>query len=93
MAGGTHAFDMIKRLKQNEALRKLPYFKRKHEYHVAEKALGIEYKTASEEEKELLRKELLKRRSQVTKSVITSFLILAALALIIVVVVLKFVLQ
>lgn len=28
MAGGTHAFDMIKRLKENENLRKLKYFKK-----------------------------------------------------------------
>lgn len=27
MAGGTHAFDMIKRLRENENLRKLNYFK------------------------------------------------------------------
>jgi hypothetical protein len=28
MAGGTHAFDMIKRLKENENLKKLKYFKK-----------------------------------------------------------------
>jgi hypothetical protein len=28
MAGGTHAFDMIKRLKENDNLKKLKYFKK-----------------------------------------------------------------
>jgi hypothetical protein len=28
MAGGTHVFDMIKRLKQNQELKKLKYFKK-----------------------------------------------------------------
>ena len=28
MAGGTHAFDMIKRIKENENLKKLKYFKK-----------------------------------------------------------------
>jgi hypothetical protein len=42
MAGGTHVFDMIKRLKENDNLRKLKYFKRKKEmYHAIEKNLGF----------------------------------------------------
>lgn len=32
MAGGTHAFDMIKRLRENENLRKLNYFKKPKPY-------------------------------------------------------------
>jgi hypothetical protein len=90
MSGGTHVFDMIKRLKENDNLRKLKYFKRKKEiYHAVEKNLGITYKSANPAEKELLRTELIKRRSREYKSAIRIFLIIAAIAIMIVIAVLK----
>lgn len=92
MAGGTHAFDMIKRMKQNEKLRKLPYFKRKQEYRAIEENLGIHYKTATPEEKELLRNELHKRYRQENKLAIITFLALFGFSIVVVVLILKFLL-
>ena len=93
MAGGTHAFDMIKRLKGNEDLRKRRnYFKAKERYQIIEKHLLIDYKTASHEQRQLLRREVVRRRRQERMSAITTFLILTIVALVITVAVLKFLL-
>jgi hypothetical protein len=91
MAGGTHAFDMIKRLKENENLRKRRnYFKAKERYQIIEKHLLIDYKTASHEQRQLLRREVIRRQRQERTSVIITFLTLATVALAITVAVLKF---
>ena len=49
MAGGVSAFDMIKRLKENENLRKKKYFKNKNSYTLKLESVNIDYKTASKE--------------------------------------------
>ena len=41
MAGGTHVFDMIKRLKQNEDLKKNNYFKAKSAYTRISKTVNV----------------------------------------------------
>ena len=82
--GGTHALDMIKRLKENENLRKRRnYFKAKERYQIIEKHLQIEYKTANQEQRTLLRRELVRRRRQEGTSAIITFLSLTIIALVI----------
>lgn len=90
MAGGTHAFDMIKRMKQNESLRKLPYFKRKQQYAAVEKELGINYKTASADEREVLRKKIVRRRARDNRSTMKMLVVLSLFAILVVVLLLKF---
>ena len=91
MAGGTHALDMIKRLKENENLRKRrSYFKAKERYKITEKHLQIDYKTASHEERQLLRREVVRRQRQERTSAIITFLILTIIALVITALALKF---
>lgn len=91
MAGGTHAFDMIKRLKENENLRKRRnYFKAKERYQIAEKYLNVDYKAANHEQRQLLRREVVRRRQRERTSAIVTFVILTIVALTVTVTVLKF---
>ena len=59
MAGGTSAFDMIKRLKENENLRKKKYFKNKNSYTLKLDSVNLDYKTASKEQRAEIRKRVL----------------------------------
>lgn len=59
MAGGTSAFDMIKRLKENENLRKKKYFKNKNSYTLKTDTVNPEYNTASQKQLEEIRKRTL----------------------------------
>lgn len=59
MAGGTSAFDMIKRFKENENLRKKKYFKNKNSYTLKLESVNIDYKTASKEQLAEIRKKVL----------------------------------
>ena len=94
MAGGTHAFDMIKRLKENENLRqRRNYFKAKERYQIVEKHLQIDYKTADHEQRQLLRHEIARRRQQERTSLIITFLILGIVAVGITIAMLKFLLS
>lgn len=83
MAGGTHAFDMIKRMQQNEKIRKLPYFKRKHGYPAVENNLGVRWNAPSPQEEELLQRELLQRNFWEARLKLFTLLGLAALAVIV----------
>lgn len=91
MAGGTHAFDMIKRMKQNESLRKFRYFDQKQKYQSVENAIGIHYKEASALERECLRIEIRRRRSQEVRSVVVRFGVLGAAAFALITLLLKFI--
>ena len=62
MAGGTHVFDMIKRLRNNDSLRKKNYFKTRHAYTRISNSIDIDYRTASESEKKGIRRRLLEER-------------------------------
>ena len=55
MSGGMHVFDMIKRLQENDNLKKMSYFKTKGQYKVGGKALLHDI-TATEEERRAIRK-------------------------------------
>ena len=58
MSGGIQVFDMIKRHKENENLRKnINYFKTKGTYTRTSKSLNIDYKTATKQELEQIRKK------------------------------------
>ena len=93
MAGGTHALDMIKRLKENENLRRRrSYFKAKERYQIVEKHLQIDYKTADHEQRQLLRREVARRQQNEKMSVIITWAILGIGAVAITIVILKFVL-
>lgn len=91
MAGGTHAFDMIKRLQENENLRKRRnYFKAKERYQIVEKHLQVDYKTADPEQRKLLRSEVARRQRQDRMLAIITFLVLTIVAIVMTVIVLKF---
>ncbi len=59
MAGGTSIFDMIKRHKENENLRKKKYFKNKNSYTLKLNSVNLDYKTASKEQLAEIRKRVL----------------------------------
>ena len=80
MAGGTHVFDMIKRLRDNDNLRKKDYFKKSREsYRRTSKAINIDYRTATEDERQLIRSEVIKDRKRDSRK---SILILVASVLV-----------
>lgn len=59
MAGGTSVFDMIKRQRENENLRKKKYFKNKNSYALKLDSINLDYKTASKEQLAEIRKRVL----------------------------------
>ena len=59
MAGGTSAFDMIKRLKENENLRKKKYFKNKNKYSLNTDQVNTDDIHATEEQREEVRRKAL----------------------------------
>ena len=87
MAGGTHVFDMLKRLRDNENLRKKSYFKVKNAFNRTAKSGNIDLRTATKEERDELRKRVIEgQRAEIQRSVkllivsITLTVILVALA-------------
>ena len=62
MAGGTHVFDMIKRLRNNEDLRRNNYFKVKRLYRRTLEENAIDYRSASAEELAKLRRDVREAR-------------------------------
>ena len=83
MAGGVSAFDMIKRLKENENLRKKKYFKNKNSYTLKLESVNIDYKTASKEQLAEIRKRVLEEgkaeRKKSIRLLIVSLLIVIIL--------------
>jgi len=75
MAGGTHAFDMIKLIRENENLRKNNYFKTKNTYHRTATSINIDYKTATREEKEILRNKIVEEQAKETQKQIILLMI------------------
>jgi len=66
---GTHAFDMIKTLKNNSNLKRLNYFKAKHLYTKILKEKSIDIKTAPKEEILKIRNEVInEQRNEFKKS-------------------------
>ena len=70
MAGGTHVFDMIKRLKENENLKKNNYFKTKGAYTRISKSINVDYRQATDSEKEEIRRRLVEERKNERRKVI-----------------------
>ena len=88
MAGGTHAFDMIKTLKNNENLRRLNYFKAKQTYARKFKEKNIDIRSASKEDILLIRRQVIDdQKRQTRKSIIaltiSILIVLTALTVII----------
>jgi CYTH domain-containing protein len=83
MAGGTHAFDMIKTLKNNENLKRLSYFKARQTIVKTLKEKSIDIRTATKEDMMQIRNQIIEeRRKEIKKSIIAltiSLLIVAAL--------------
>jgi hypothetical protein len=90
MAGGTHAFDMIKRLRENENLRKHKYFKAKDTYHRPGKPHEEEFLTATTEEKEKLRARIIREQRRESIKTIKFLIISIVLTAILVVLMIKF---
>ena len=86
MAGGTHVFDMIKRLKENENLKKKNYFKKTKElYKRTSRSINVDYRTATtiEELHEIRSKILAERKHEIRKSLmVLIFSILVTVTLI-----------
>lgn len=88
MAGGTHGFDMIKKLRENENLRKRRnYFKAKERYQLIERDLKIDYKTANSDQRQLLRRELVKRQQHERIAAIITLFVLGVVAIMIIIIV------
>ena len=85
MAGGTHVFDMIKRLKENENLKKKNYFKKTKElYKRTSRSINVDYRTATIEELHEIRSKILaERKHEIRKSLmVLIFSILVTVTLI-----------
>ena len=68
MAGGTHVFDMIQRLKDNENLRKQNHFKKsKNIYTRTSKSMDLDYKTATKEERQEIKNKLIQEQTRETR--------------------------
>jgi hypothetical protein len=84
MAGGTHVFDMIKRLKENENLKKKNYFKIKETYTKASRSINVDYKNASQAERaEIREKVIVERKAEAKKSLMILMLSILVTAVII----------
>lgn len=92
MAGGTHVFDMIKRLRDNENLRKKSYFKVKDTYHRTAISNNIEFRTATKEERESIRAKVIEEQKADARRAIQLLMISILLTAILVVVLIRFVL-
>jgi hypothetical protein len=92
MAGGTHAFDMIKRLRDNENLRKKNYFKTKDTYHRTSNSVNIDYKTATQEERKILRTKIIEEQTRETRNKIIVLIISTIVTVTLVILIIKFVL-
>jgi len=65
MSGGLQVFDMIKRHKENENLRKnIIYFKIKGTYTRTAKSINVDYRTATNEEREQIRNRVIDERKK-----------------------------
>ena len=83
-------FDMIKRLRENDNLRKKDYFKKSREsYRRTSKAINIDYRTATEHERQQIRNAVIKDRNRdahksililVASVIVTGLLILLILS-------------
>lgn len=91
MAGGTHAFDMIKRLRDNDNLRKKNYFKTKDTYQRTASSLSLDYKTSTEEEREILRAKIIEEQARETRRKIVMLIISTALAVALIAILIWFV--
>lgn len=89
MAGGTHVFDMIKRLKENENLKNKNHFKIRNTYKRVTALYLTDCKTASKEQRASIRNAIIaERKKENTKSIlaltlsvlITAVLIITILA-------------
>lgn len=83
MAGGTHVFDMIKRLRDNENLRKKNYFKTRDTYHRTAESINVELVTATKEEQEKIRTKIIEDQNAETKRTIKLLLVSIALILLV----------
>lgn len=90
MAGGTHIFDMIKRLKENENLKKKGYFKSKGSIASSSQQVLQDSTTASPEALAEIRARAIQEQQEATKRSIIILLVSAVLALIAVAVFLVF---
>ena len=71
MAGGTHVFDMIKRLRENENLRRKSYFKTKNTYAKHSASFNVDYKSATPEQRLEIRNRVREeRKREIRRSVI-----------------------
>ena len=83
-------FGMIKRLRENDNLRKKDYFKKSREsYRRTSKAINIDYRTATEDERQQIRNAVIKDRNReanksililVASVIVTGLLILLILS-------------
>ena len=92
MSGGVHILDMIKRHKENEALRKnINYFKTRKYYTHASTLIGLSYKTATKTEREQIRRQVIRQRKQDTVKSILALVLSLLIVGILVLLVLKIV--
>jgi heme/copper-type cytochrome/quinol oxidase subunit 4 len=80
MAGGTHVFDMIKRLKENSNLRnKKSFFKNKQAHTGSSKSSIIDTKVETEEQRKeieaALKKETIKEKERLITILVLSILL------------------
>jgi hypothetical protein len=68
MAGGTHVFDMIKRLKENENLKKNSYFKTRHIYTQSSGSPNLVDRSGTKEERQKIRNRIIQQERHAAKS-------------------------
>jgi len=92
MAGGTHVFDMIQRLKDNENLRKKNHFKKtKNTYTRTSKSMDLDYKTATKEERKEIKDKIIQEQTRETRRRILILLLSILVTVVMVILILRFV--
>lgn len=75
MSGGTHVFDMIIRLRNNENLRKMNYFKTKKTYTRHSKLINVDFRTATQEQRDEIRRRVIDERTLEKRKSMVAFLL------------------
>jgi predicted RNA polymerase sigma factor len=91
MAGGTHVFDMIKRLKENENLKKNNYFKTRGAYTRISKSINVDYRQATDLERDEIRRRLIEERRNETRKFILTLALSTVFTGILIILFLKYV--
>ena len=87
MAGGTHVFDMIKKLRENKSLKEKNYFKTKNTPTKKSDSIDSNYKSATVEDREKIKNEILKENEKTSRHSIEVLIISVLVTFVLVIII------